>query len=125
MRQKLPKIGRQRFERQTPLARRRRHFRLMREIAQQAGLEAPNLAERAVLSRAATLHLTLEDAEHALIHGKRDDADQGERLSVTDLVKCNSELRRLMRELARNAEPQSAAPVPLRESAFVAGKRRR
>jgi hypothetical protein len=36
MRQKLPKIGRQRFERQTPLARRRRHFRLER-ISKRSG----------------------------------------------------------------------------------------
>jgi hypothetical protein len=50
-----------RYGKKTPYARRRRHYRLMREIAHEAGLKAPDAGQRATLARAAHLSLMLED----------------------------------------------------------------
>jgi hypothetical protein len=91
----LPKIGRQRLAVQTPLARARRHRRLMREIAIEAGLTAPDLGQRATLARAGTLALLLEDAEREAIACKSPSADS--------IIRMNGELRRLRAELRTNA----------------------
>ena len=60
------KIGRRRLVQQTPRARRWRHCRLMREIAREAGLQAPNAGENDV---------TLVDANMAT--AVRRDAEAG------------------------------------------------
>jgi hypothetical protein len=90
----LPTIARLRL-RQTKVGRRRRHSRLMRELAAEVGLKTLDIGQRATLSRAAHLALMLEDAERATVDGQV--------LSVGDIVKANSELRRLWQELRTNA----------------------
>jgi hypothetical protein len=101
----LPNIARLRLQ-QTPHARRRRHTRLMRELAAEVGLKSLDIGQRATLARAATIALALEDAERGLV--------DGERLSVGDIVKANSELRRLRQELRKAAPSPESTHVPLR-----------
>jgi hypothetical protein len=91
----LPKISYQRLVQQTPLARYRRHRRLMREFAAEAGITTPDITQRATLARAGTLALLLEDAERDAIAGKLPSADA--------IIRMNGELRRLRQELRTNA----------------------
>ena len=100
----------QRRIRKTPLARRRRLNRLIRELAIDAGFDPADvtLAERGVLHQAATLMLQVEVAQDALVRGAVVDADTCIRLS--------SEARRLLAGLRKRAGTKPTEPPwsPLR-----------
>jgi hypothetical protein len=68
------RIAIQRPGRETPLARRRRHCRLVREFARELNLESPSMAERVALARCATLQMAIDCAERLLIGGEAIDA---------------------------------------------------
>jgi hypothetical protein len=79
--------------RNTELARRRRHVRLMREFACDLGLERPTAAERALLEQAATMTLRSEQL--------RDSIGRGEAIAGDEIVRLSGHLRRLFAGLQR------------------------
>lgn len=101
--------------RNTALALRRRHNRLMREFAGDLGNVKLTRAECELLKQAATLVLAAEQRQGALVRGEA--VDSGE------LVKLSSEARRVLSTLHKHAAPvrrdqlaeiaaESAADVP-------------
>jgi hypothetical protein len=90
--------------RTTPLARRRRLYRIIRELALANGFDpaAVTLTERSALHQAATLMLQIEVAQEQLVAGTTIDSDVCIRLS--------SEARRILTGLRRRAPAPDAAP---------------
>ena len=86
--------------RNTELARRRRHVRLMREFACDLGIERPTAAERALLEQAATMALRAEQLKDAIERGVTIEGDE--------IVRLSGHLRRLFASLQR--KPHDAAP---------------
>jgi hypothetical protein len=84
----------------TPLARKRQHNRLMRELASEYGIETPTTAERALLAQAATIILRIESA-----------STKGEAVDSDTLIRLSGEARRVLAGLRR----RKARHVPLRE----------
>ena len=102
---KVAVVTRGRPKQRTPLARRRRLYALVRELASDLNfdLQAVTLAEKGVLHQAATLLLQIEVAQDQLVAGAIIDADVCIRLS--------SEARRLLTGLRKRAK-QDAPPSP-------------
>jgi hypothetical protein len=96
------RIAIQRPGRETPLARRRRHCRLVREFAREL-LESPSIAERVALARCATLQMAIDGAERLLI--------AGEAIDPGVLVKMTGEQRRTLAELRKHARPPDTGPT--------------
>ena len=92
--------------RQTALALRRRHARLMREFAADLGLDRPTVAECGLLATAATLALRAEQLQAAIVRGEAVDGDE--------LIRLSSEVRRVTTTLRKRA-PEQQRYVPLRE----------
>ena len=81
-----PELLWQSRRRNTPLARHRRHLRIMRELARDLNLARPTEAERMLLSQAAALALQSERLRAAIVAGTTVDHES--------LVKLASEQRR-------------------------------
>jgi hypothetical protein len=79
--------------RDTELARRRRHIRLMREFATDLGIAQPTMAERTLLEQAATMTLRAEQL--------RDKIERGETIAGDEIVRLSGHLRRLFAGLQR------------------------
>jgi hypothetical protein len=92
--------------RQTALALRRRHARLMREFASDLGLDRPTVAECGLLATAATLALRAEQVQAAVVRGELIDGDE--------LIRLSGEARRILTALRKRA-PEQQRHVPLRE----------
>jgi hypothetical protein len=88
----------------TPLARKRQHNRLMRELAREYGIAAPTTAERALLAQAATIILRIDGAS---VKGDAVDSDV--------LIRLSGEARRLPQsgQLDRQAAICSPVKEPL------------
>jgi len=86
--------------RNTELARRRRHVRLMREFARDLGIEKPTAAERELLRQAATMTLRAEQLQTAI--------ERGEAIEGDEVVRLSGHLRRLFAGLQR--EPADTEP---------------
>lgn len=91
--------------RQSPLARRRRLNRMIRDLAREAGIGTPSIAERAALAQAAGLTLLGDDLRAAIVRGEP--VDGGE------LVRLSGELRRALGRLRKRADAKP--PQSLRE----------
>jgi len=98
-----PELLWQSRRRNTPLARHRRHLRIMRELARDLNLARPTEAERMLLSQAAALALQSERLRAAIVAGTTVDHES--------LVKLASEQRRILTVLAKHAPPKRAGPT--------------
>ena len=98
-----PELLWQSRRRNTPLARHRRHLRIMRELARDLNLARPTEAERMLLSQAAALALQSERLRAAIVAGTTVDHES--------LVKLASEQRRILTVLANHAPPKRAGPT--------------
>ena len=98
-----PELLWQSRRRNTPLARHRRHLRIMRELARDLNLARPTEAERMLLSQAAALALQSERLRAAIVAGTTVDHES--------LVKLASEQRRILTVLAKRAPPKRAGPT--------------
>jgi hypothetical protein len=79
----------------SPLARHRRHLRIMRELASELGIEQPSVAERGLLEAVATLTMRSEQLRASIVRGEPVDGDL--------LVRLAGEARRIMTILAQRA----------------------
>lgn len=87
---------------QTPLARRRRLSRMIRNLASEAGIAAPSTAERVMLEQVAVLTMRAADLRAAI--------ERGEVLDGDELIRNAGEQRRLLAQLRKRA-PQPKAPT--------------
>src|SRR4029077_17369400 len=94
---KVAVVQRGRPQRKTPLARRRRLYALVRELADNLGFDPESVtrAERAVLHQCATLMLQVELAQDQLVGGDIVDPDT--------VIRLSSEARRLLAGLRTRA----------------------
>jgi hypothetical protein len=91
----------------TPLARKRRHARLVRELVAELGLDQPTLAQVGLLATTVTLLLRTEQLRDAVVRGEL--VDNGE------LIRLSSETRRVTRLLGLDGKPEPPRPLSIAE----------
>ena len=109
-----PRPRRAREPRQTELARKRRLARIVRDLAREAGISAPSIAERGALEQAATLAMRAADLRTAIVRGEP--VDGGE------LIRLSGEARRVLAGLRKRADAKPHVPLRDRLAAEAAGK---